>query len=101
MFSISIPPDHTSQARTLDPDKVLEGHDSETGMFQRTHSDGWTIRGEIHEDHFYWVNDFEASHPVYGRVWGNFEETVNADSKEGYDAFCAAHPYTEWDYHDI
>ena len=60
--------DFDHQAITLRPEEVLENHKQETGTYERTHSDGWTIKGEIREDYYYWINEFEASHPVYGRV---------------------------------
>lgn len=66
-----------------------------------THESGWTISGEVHEDYYYWVNAFEATHPVYGEVKGDFESTVEATSKEGYDHFIANHPPENWDYWDI
>jgi hypothetical protein len=95
-------------AHTLRPEDVCEGfyddplRDRRIGdLCTRTHADGWTISGKIKEDWYYWVNDFEANHPVFGRVWGNFESTVFADSEEAYDAFCAAHSPFEWDYGDI
>jgi hypothetical protein len=47
------------------------------------------------------VSDFEAFHPVFGRVWGNFEDVVYADSNEAYDAFFQAHTPNTWDYQDI
>lgn len=78
-----------SMARTLRPED------------NGTHPSGWTIVGEVHEDYFEWVNEFEASHPDFGRVWGDFEEEVFADSQEAYDHFFAHHPPHEWDYWDI
>lgn len=81
----------------------IEGHlaktlrESDIG----THTDGWAISGEIHEDYYKWVNAFEAAHPVYGKVWGNFETTVYAESEEGYDHFVQHHPPEDWDYWDI
>lgn len=78
-----------SLARTLDP--TLLG----------TQPSGWTITGEIHEDYYEWVNEFEATHPDFGRVWGDFEKEVFADSQEAYDHFFAQHPPKEWDYFDI
>lgn len=65
------------------------------------HESGWTINGEIHEDYYEWINEFEASHPQYGRVWGNFEDEVHADSEEGFAHFYANHPPSAWDYGDI
>ena len=78
-----------SMALTLSPDDV------------GCHQDGWSISGAIHEDYYEWVNDFEASHPAFGRVWGNFEDKVFADSEAGFEAFYAAHPPSSWDYWDI
>lgn len=62
---------------------------------------GWEISGKIHEDYYEWVNDFEAIHPVFGKVWGNFEDKVFADSEEGYNHFFENHKPINWDYWDI
>ena len=62
---------------------------------------GWTIEGQVHEDYYEWVNDFEAEHPKLGKVWGNFESTVYADSEEAYNHFIKNHPPENWDYQDI
>lgn len=89
-------------ASTLSVEQVCENHDDvTTGMFSRTHLDGWTISGHVNEDWYCWVNDFEASHPTFGRVWGNFESKVFADTAEGFAAFYEAHPPESWDYWDI
>jgi hypothetical protein len=92
---------HSSLAVTLRPDEVCEDHNEQTGQYVRTHPDGWTISGWIVENGYYWVNEFEASHPQYGRVWGNFEEEVYADSEEGFSDFFSKHEVTIWDYDDI
>lgn len=76
-------------AFTLDPSELGE------------HASGWVISGEIHEDWYEWVNEFEATHPDFGRVWGNFEEVVYADSEEAFEHFYKNHPPNEWDYWDI
>jgi hypothetical protein len=65
------------------------------------HGDGWRIEGEVIEDYFEWINYFEAQHPVYGRVWGDFEDEVYADSEEAFKHFYLNHPPTPWDYGDI
>ena len=62
---------------------------------------GWEISGEIQEDFCQWVNDFEATHPTFGKVWGNFEDKVFADSEEGYNHFIENHPPESWDYWGI
>lgn len=79
----------TSQARTLDPDQ-LGTNDSE-----------WTIEGQVMEDYYEWVNDFTATHPIYGKLQGNYEEEVVGETKEAIDHFVANHPPCEWDYYDI
>jgi hypothetical protein len=90
-----------SMAFTLCPEEVCKDHGSLTGWSSRTHSDGWTISGAISEDYYYWVNAFEASHPRFGRVWGDFEDVVYADSEEAFEAFYASHTPQSWDYWDI
>lgn len=92
---------YSAFALTLDPEEVLENHKHETGTYTRVHSDGWTITGKISEDYYYWVNDFEATHPVFGKVWGNFEEEVFADTEEGFQDFMNKHEPHAWDYYDI
>lgn len=64
-------------------------------------SSGWLISGDIHEDYYEWVNEFEAEHPTYGKVWGNFEDKVYADSEEGFRHFYENHTPEAWDYMDI
>ena len=66
-----------------------------------THPDGWTVSGDIVEDWYEWVNEFEAVHPHFGKVWGDFETAVHADSEEGFNHFVNHHPPMEWDYWDI
>lgn len=88
-------------ALTLGRSEVCEDKTQEHGTHTRTHPDGWAITGELHEDWFVWVNDFEAHHPQYGRVWGNFEKEVYADSEEGFQHFYTHHQPNAWDYWDI
>ena len=76
-------------AVTLNPDFVGE-NDS-----------GWVIAGDIIRDYYEWVNDFTATHPDYGKVWGNFEGYVYADSQEAYEHFLEHHRPDVWDYEDI
>jgi hypothetical protein len=69
--------------------------------YRRIHDDGWTIGGILSEDWYLWVNHFDAEHPKYGRVWGNFEDIVFADSEKAYQHFYKNHRPEAWDYHDI
>ncbi len=62
---------------------------------------GWTIAGEVHEDYYEWVNSFEATHPDFGRVWGDYEDEVHADSEAAFEHFYKNHPPQPWDYWDI
>lgn len=87
-------------ALTLSPTAVTDSGAS-GGTHTRTHDSGWTITGEIHEDYYEWVNDFEATHPTFGKVWGNFEGEVHADSEEGFAHFWKNHEPEAWDYMDI
>lgn len=63
--------------------------------------DGWTITGDVREDYYQWVNDFEAEHPHYGKISGNFETEVKAESQEAFDHFWEHHQPQAWDYWDI
>lgn len=62
---------------------------------------GWFIKGKIMEDYYEWVNAFEAWHPKFGWVIGDFENEVKASTKKGFDHFYKNHTPTEWDYWDI
>jgi len=97
--------DSEGGALTLCPGEVYEG-DVKGRIFTpkkytRTHPDGWTISGVVYSDWRDWVNEFEASHPVYGRVWGNFQNEVYADSEEGFAHFYENHKPDAWDYSEI
>lgn len=88
-------------ALTLEVSEVTDVAGIESGTHSLTHGDGWAISGEVREDYYTWVNDFEALHPQFGKVWGNFENEVYADSEEGFADFFAKHAPTAWDYADI
>lgn len=90
-----------TQAITLNPEYVLPGHDEETGTFTHVHLNGWIVTGEIVEDYYHWVNNFEAFHPYYGWVKGNFEDEIQCDTEEGFLKFMEEFPPNEWDYYDI
>jgi hypothetical protein len=61
---------------------------------------GWVIKGDIQEDHYEWVNEFEATKDDM-RVWGDFEKTIYSNSIEALNNFMKSCPPEEWDYHDI
>ena len=61
----------------------------------------WAITGKIRDDYYQWVNYFYAVHPKLGRVWGDFEREVYADSEEGLAHFLKNHPPKNWCYDDI
>ena len=79
-----------TMARTLSPGDLGYNEDS-----------GWTIEGEVVEDYYEWVNEFTATHPVYGKIEGNFEIEVEAESQEALDHFLEYHEPQVWDYWDI
>lgn len=66
-----------------------------------SHDSGWTVVGDIHEDYLTWVEQFEARHNTYGRVWGDFDDIVYADLEEGLEDFMRCHPPYAWDKWDI
>lgn len=61
----------------------------------------WVITGQIHEDYYEWVNEFEAIHPKYGRIYGDFEKERIAESEEAFQHFWENHEPEDWDYWDI
>jgi len=87
-------------ALTLDVSEVTDD-DAKGGTHTKTHADGWTITGEVHEDYFVWVNLFRATHPEYGTVEGDFENEVKATSEMGFNHFWQHHQPIDWDYSDI
>jgi hypothetical protein len=66
-----------------------------------THASGWTIEGELHEDWYSWVNKFKATHPVHGKVVGDFMSKIKATSEEGFRHFMKHHEPNDWDPEDI
>jgi len=88
-------------ALTLPSSSVVDGTAVYGVIYQRTHESGWTIKGEVHSDYYEWVNDFEATHPKFGKVAGNFEGEVIADSEEGFAHFWKHHQPQAWNYGDI
>lgn len=62
---------------------------------------GWTVTGNIREDYYEWVADFQAVHPEHGSIEGNFEGIVCAQTAAGLKHFLKNHPYEEWDSQDI
>lgn len=71
-----------------------------SGRFQS----GWTVSGEVNGDAgYFWVNEFHAKHPKYGRVYGNLEKTVYYTSDKGLEDFINTYKVCIefWDYGDI
>ena len=76
-------------AKTLEPEYIGEHN-------------GWIVTGEIHEDYYKWVNSFEAYKiGTEEFVRGDFENIVEASSKEAYDEFVKLFPPVDWDYWEI
>jgi uncharacterized protein (TIGR02996 family) len=90
-------------ALTLSPSQInQDGHDAKPWVeHTRTHADGWTITGTLSHDYVGWVNEFYATHPHHGVVWGDFESLVFASSEEAYQDFYSKHAPEEWCYEDI
>lgn len=62
---------------------------------------GWTIVAEIQEDYYKWVNYFEATHPEYGFVKGDFEVSIEAKTKQAFNHFMKHYTVHIWNYGDI
>ena len=62
---------------------------------------GWIVLAHIHIDYYEWLNYFEAFHPKYGIVYGDFETNVFYSSEYTLEHFLENHPFEEWDYWDI
>ena len=75
--------------------------DPKSGIHTKIHDDGWVIKGEVHGDYDTWVNHFNAVHPYYSIVEGDFENEIHATSQEGFDHFWKHHEPEAWDYWDI
>lgn len=88
-------------ALTLKKEDVEDIYLGDRRRYMKTHDDGWTIIGDIKEDYYEWVNEFIAIHPKYGKVWGDFEDKVFADSMDGLNDFYTKHTPVDWDYGDI
>ena len=92
-----------------DPLKKVYGIDFSSGGGALTlspsslgkNTSGWEISGEVYEDYYGWVNEFEAINPKFGRVWGDFEHEVYFDSLAGFEDFWKNHEPEAWDYQDI
>lgn len=78
-----------------------EAHVEEGKTYSKTHASGWTIAAKIKVDWYTWVDEFKAFHPVWGAVWGSFQEEVFADCVEGYENFIQSHKPYSWDSKDI
>ena len=88
-------------ALTLPTESVSEIGHVQNQVQIKTHESGWTIKAQTHEDYYEWVNFFEATHPTFGRVYGDFEDKVFADTEAAFAHFFENHPPEAWDYGDI
>jgi len=88
----------TKQALTLSAKEVSD-MPFDTGHFVKKHDDGWEIEGFVLTDGvMFWVNEFMATHPKYGNVYGDFELEVISDTEEGFQDFYTRHCPESWDY---
>lgn len=89
-------------AHTLRQECVTDIEYPDTSIcHEKTHGSRWTISATLNDgDGFSWINEFVATHPVYGYVKGDFDILVIASSEIGFSHFIENHPYDEWDYQD-
>lgn len=67
----------------------------------KNHEDGWTISAKIEHYHYVWIETFKASHPKYGRIYGNLNESIKVQSLKAYEHFIKYHPLKKFYLHDI
>jgi len=62
---------------------------------------GWTISGEVFRDYYSWVNSFEATHPDYGAIKGDYEDKILVETEAAWQHFYQYHPPEQWSYMEI
>ena len=89
-------------ALTLPSDAVTDLKDIDTNQkYSKTHDSGWTITAKVKKYNFLWVSYFEASHPVFGNIKGDYEYGIKSESEEAIDHFYKHHPPHAWEYGNI
>ena len=61
---------------------------------------GWSMLGKVHEDYFYWIEEFTAFKDL-DIVFGNFLEKVFCSSLEALEDFLENFEVERWDFADI
>lgn len=89
-------------AKNISCEHIIPGRKK---IYHRTHEDDWCISGEIKSRCYqgiteFFVKQFQAEHPVYGKIMGDFEIEVYADSEEGFQHFYTHHKPVIWDYYN-
>lgn len=72
------------------------GDDVRYQTFTKDHSSGWTIKGKIVSDHYTWIEEFSATHSLYGKI-EKIDDTIYTNSMSGYQHFIKNHPLTDFD----
>ena len=92
----------------LDPSEVSDNINCESDeefhrdvVYGKYHPDGWTIKAKLEADYYVSIEEFEADHPIYGKIKGRLDDKIVADSLEGWKHFSNYHPLREFDCGDI
>lgn len=70
-------------------------------IFELAHASGWTIRAKIHNDWYSWIQNFEAQHPIFGDLKGDFNDKVECTDKNAFFHFIKYHTPIIFDMYDI
>ena len=71
------------------------------GEYTFTHDNGWTITSKPNCDHYVWITKFNASHPIYGKVWSDdLNKSINGDNCEALQVFLKVCPLCKFDQND-
>lgn len=74
-------------------------------ILDKQNKNDWFFKAKIQEDYYQWINFFEATHPKYGKIFGDFEIGIHypKENKEALNDFLEkTFQYLNlWDYMDI
>ena len=93
MFAVYFERRYSSEAITLKTEEYCQETD-----FRRVN--GWSMLGKVHEDYFYWIEEFVAFKGL-DMVFGNFLDKVSCDSLDALEDFLKNFEVERWDFYDI
>lgn len=93
MFAVCFERRYMHEAITLKTEEYCQETD-----FRRVN--GWSMLGRVHEDYFYWIEEFVAFKGL-DMVFGNFLDKVFCTSLDELEDFLKNFEVERWDFDDI